>query len=91
MTGIIDNTKSDERERWVQLLHSCWMYHQQRIKELESPIIGAELTDEQLMHMAWAVAVQDSMALIQQMEAYGYFDEMAEGEEEDLSRPGPAG
>ena len=67
------------------------MYHQQQIKELESPIIGKELTDEQLMHMAWAVAVQDSMALIQQMEAYGYFDEMAEGEEEDLSRPGPAG
>ena len=48
MTGIIDNTKSDERERWVQLLHSCWMYHQQQIKELESPIIGKELTDEQL-------------------------------------------
>ena len=66
------------------------MYHQQQIKELESPIIGKELTDEQLMHMAWAVAVQDSMALIQQMEAYGYF---AEGDEEgeDLSKPGPAG
>ena len=90
MTGIIDNTKTDERTRWVDLLHSCWMYHQQQIKEMASPIIGAEMTDEQLMHMAWAVAVQDSMALIQQMEAYGYFDEQDE-EEEDLSRPGPAG
>ena len=89
MTGIIDNSKTEERKRWVELLHTGWMYHQQQIKELESPIIGAELTDEQLMHMAWAVAVQDSMALIQQMEAYGYFDE--QDEEEDLSRPGPAG
>ena len=91
MTGIIDNTKTDERKRWVDLLHSCWMFHQQQIKEMTSPILGAEMTDEQLMHMAWAVSIQDAMALIQQMEAYGYFDEMAEGEEEDLSRPGPAG
>ena len=91
MTGIIDNTKSDERERWVQLLHSCWMYHQQQIKDMASPIIGAEMTDEQLMHMAWAVSIQDCMALIQQMEAYGYFSEEDEEDEEELSRTGLAG
>tara|TARA_R110002020_G_C15950156_1_gene745561 strand:- start:98 stop:304 length:207 start_codon:yes stop_codon:yes gene_type:complete len=68
------------------------MYHQQEVKELSSPIIGAELTDDQLFHMAASVAIQDAMALIQQLEAYGYFDDEDEKPEEmDLSRPGPAG
>ena len=65
------------------------MFHQQQVKEMSSPILGAEMTDEQLMHMAWSVSIQDAMALIQQMEAYGYFEEIEA--EEDLSKPGPAG
>ena len=89
MTGIIDNSKTDERRRWVELLHAGWMYHQQEVKRLSSPIMGAELTDDELFHMALSVAIQDCMALIQQLEAFGYFDE---GDEEDeLSTPGPAG
>ena len=89
MTGIIDNSKTDERRRWVELLHAGWMYHQQEVKRLSSPILGAELTDDELFHMAVSVAIQDCMALIQQLEAFGYFDE---GDEEDeLSKPGPAG
>ena len=92
MTGIIDNTHTDERKRWVELLHATWMYHQQEVKELSSPIIGAEFTDDQLFHMAASVAIQDAMALIQQLEAYGYIDDDEEKPEEmDLSRPGPAG
>jgi hypothetical protein len=89
VTGIIDNSKTDERRRWVELLHAGWMYHQQEVKRLSSPIMGAELTDDELFHMALSVAIQDCMALIQQLEAFGYFDE---GDEEDeLSKPGPAG
>ena len=42
--------------------------------------MGAELTDDELFHMALSVAIQDCMALIQQLEAFGYFDE---GDEED--------
>ncbi len=90
MTGIIDNSKDDERKRWPELLHAGWMYPQQKVKDNSSPIIGAEITDDQLFHMSISVAIQDAIALIQQMEAYGYF---AEGDEEgeDLSKPGPAG
>ena len=89
MTGIIDNSKTQERKHWVELLHTGWMYHQQEVKRLSSPIMGAELTDDELFHMALSVAIQDCMALIQQLEAFGYFDE---GDEEDeLSTPGPAG
>lgn len=88
MTGIIDNSKTDERRRWVELLHAGWMYHQQEVKRLSSPIMGAELTDDELFHMALSVAIQDCMALIQQLEAFGYFEE---DEDDELSKPGPAG
>ena len=84
MTGIIDNTKDEARKQWTELLHTGWMYHQQKVKEAASPIVGAEINDDQLFHMSISVAIQDAIALIQQMEAYGYFDE-------DLSTPGMAG
>ena len=67
------------------------MYHQQKVKDLSSPIVGATITDDQLFHMALSVAIQDCMALIQQLEAYGYFDGDDFPEEMDLSKPGPAG
>ena len=92
MTGIIDNHPEESaRKQWCELLHAGWMYHQQKVKDLSSPIIGAEITDDQLFHMSISVAIQDAIALIQQMEAYGYFAE--EGEEEELPqhKRGPAG
>jgi len=91
VTGIIDNTTDEARKQWCDLLHAGWMYHQQKVKEIASPIIGAEISDDQLFHMSISVAIQDAIALIQQMEAYGYFAE--EGEEEDLPqhKRGPAG
>ena len=88
MTGIIDNTTNDERKKWCDLLHAAWMFHQQQVKEELSPIIGAEISDDQLFHMAVSVAIQDAIALIQQLEAYGYFEDDAE---EEMSSPGPAG
>ena len=91
MTGIIDNSKTDERKRWVELLHTGWMYHQQKVKDLSSPILGAEITDDQLFHMSISVAIQDAIALIQQMEAYGYFEKEEEGEELPQHKRGPAG
>ena len=87
MTGIIDNSKTQERKHWVELLHTGWMYHQQKVKELASPVLGAEMTDDEIFHMAVSVAIQDCIALIQQLEAFGYFEE----EEPELSTPGPAG
>ena len=66
------------------------MFHQQQVKEESSPIIGAEISDDQLFHMGCSVAIQDAIALIQQLEAYGYFEEM-DHDGEDLSKPGPAG
>ena len=92
MTGIIDNHPEESaRKQWCELLHAGWMYHQQKVKDLSSPIIGAELTEDQLFHMSISVAIQDAIALIQQMEAYGYFEKEEEGEELPQHKRGPAG
>ena len=91
MTGIIDNTKTEERHNWMELLRAAWMFHQQAVKEIQSPIIGAKPTDEQMFHMGASVAIQDAITLIQQLEAYGYFDGDDLPEDMDISTPGPAG
>ena len=85
MTEITDKElESEQRERWLKLLRAGYMFHQQEVKETQNPIIGAEPSDINLFHKALAVAIQDCIELIQQMEAYGYFDE-------ELSTPGMAG
>ena len=91
MTGIIDNHPEDSaRKKWCDLLRAGWMYHQQMVKEEASPIIGAEMTDDQIFHMGISVAIQDAIALIQQMEAYGYF-EQEDHDELPQHKRGPAG
>ena len=89
MTGIIDNSKTQERKHWGELLHTGWMYHQQKVKDLASPVLGAEMSDDEIFHMAVSVAIQDCIALIQQLEAFGYFEE----EEDELPQhsAGPLG
>ena len=87
MTAIIDNSTEKARKRWCELLRTAWMHHQQMVKDLESPIIGAEVTDDQIFHMGISVAIQDAIELIQQLEVYGYFDD----DEDNLSTAGPAG
>ena len=93
MTGIIDNSSDDARKQWCDLLHAAWMYHQQKVKDDQSPILGAQPSDDQMFHMGCSVAIQDAIALIQQMEAYGYFaeDDSEEGEELPQHKRGPAG
>ena len=86
MTETIDKTLEEEqRERWIKLLRAGYMFHQQEVRETENPIIGAEPSDINLFHKALAVAIQDAIELIQQMEELGFFDE------EVLSTPGLAG
>ena len=76
--------EAEQRDRWIKLLRAGYMYHQQEAKDTENPIIGAESSDINLFHKALSVAIQDAIELIQQMEAYGFFDEQ-------LSTPGMAG
>ena len=76
--------EAEQRDRWLKLLRAGYLYHQQEVKDTMNPIIGAAPSDINLFHQALSVAIQDAIELIQQMEAYGYFDE-------ELSTPGMAG
>ena len=76
--------EAEQRDRWLKLLRAGYQYHQQEVKDTTNPIIGAEPSDINLFHRALAVAINDAIELIQQMEAHGFFDEQ-------LSTPGMAG
>tara|TARA_Y100001963_G_scaffold37316_1_gene52152 strand:- start:474 stop:731 length:258 start_codon:yes stop_codon:yes gene_type:complete len=85
VTETKDSTlEAEQRDRWIKLLRAGYMFHQQEARDTENPIIGAESSDINLFHKALSVAINDAIELIQQMEAYGYFDE-------ELSTPGMAG
>ena len=88
MTEIPDRLK--RREDWVNLLNAAWMYHQQLVKETQPEIIGQESDDTHIFHQAISVAIRDAINMIQQMEAYGYFED-EQDEKNLLSNPGPAG
>ena len=78
------NSEEEQRDRWLKLLRAGYMFHQQEAKETENPIIGAESSDINLFHKALAVAIQDAIELIQELEVHGFFDDT-------LSTPGLAG
>ena len=79
------NSEEKQRARWTALLRAGYMFHQQEVKETTNPIIGAESSDINLFHKALAVAIQDAIELIQELEVHGFFDD------DTLSTPGMAG
>jgi len=92
VTETIDNTKTEARKQWVELLRAVWMFHQQLVKETAPTILGDAGSDSHIFHKAASVAIMDAMNMIQQVEALGYFDDGEDDEESDfLSLPGPAG
>ena len=79
------NSEEEQRARWTALLRAGYMFHQQEVKETTNPIIGAESSDINLFHKALAVAIQDAIELIQELEVHGFFDD------DPLRTPGMAG
>ena len=78
----------DERTQWVRLLEHISMFHMQMVKEIHSPIIGAEVNEDELFHRASASAIEDCILLIEMLDHEGWF-----GNDEDLPqhKQGPAG
>ena len=78
----------DERTQWVRLLEHISMFHMQMVKEMHSPIIGAEVNEDELFHRASASAIEDCILLIEMLDHEGWF-----GNDEDLPqhKQGPAG
>ena len=78
----------DERTQWVRLLEHISMFHMQMVKEIHSPIIGAEESENELFHLASASAIEDCILLIEMLDQEGWF-----GNDKDLPQheQGPAG
>jgi len=88
VTEIPDRLQA--RQKWCDLLHAAWMFHQQMASETKPVIKGdtaKKMADDHMFHTAISVAIQDAINLIQQMEAMGYFQD----DEGLLSTPGPMG
>ena len=80
--------QEDERTQWGRLLEHISMFHMQMVKEIHSPIIGAEVSENELFHRASASAIEDCILLIEMLDEEGWF-----GNDEDLPqhKQGPAG
>jgi len=84
----------DEREErrfeWVAILKECAMYHNEMVEKLKSPIIGAEETEESVMHKVWCLSIMDAVGLI---ELLPMIEEEQENNRNGLPQnsPGPAG
>ena len=59
----------DEREerrlQWIAILKECAQYHNVQYQECLSPILGAEETEDSMMHKVWAMAIIDAVGLIE--------------------------
>ena len=84
----------DEREerrlQWIAILKECAMYHNEIVEELKSPIIGAEESEESLMHKVWCLSIMDAVGLIEVLPLIDE-DNNDEGYNEPQHREGPAG
>ena len=61
----------DEREErrieWINILKECAGYHRDIALSLKSPIIGAEDSQECIMHQVWNLSIMDSVSLIEML------------------------
>ena len=80
--------QTDERTQWLRLLEHISMFHMQMVKEHHSPIIGAEVSQDEIFHRASASAIEDCILLIEMLGEEGWF-----GDDKDLPQhqQGPAG
>ena len=84
------NEREERRLQWIAILKECAMYHNKMVEKLKSPIIGAEETEESLMHKVWCLSITDAVGLI---ELLPVIDKDNDNDNEGLPQhnQGPAG
>tara|TARA_B100000902_G_C26645717_1_gene591319 strand:- start:85 stop:342 length:258 start_codon:yes stop_codon:yes gene_type:complete len=85
----MNEEKEERRLQWVAILRECAQYHNVQYQECLSPILGAEETEDSMMHKVWAMAIMDAVGLIEVLPVI----EQEEEDEDGLPqhRPGPIG
>ena len=85
----MSDEKEERRLQWIAILKECAMYHNEIVENLKSPIIGAEETEDSLMHKGWCLAIMDAIGLIEVLPLIDEENERKGGLPQDS--PGPAG
>ena len=85
------NEKEERRIEWSNILKECAMYHHTKAKELKSPIIGAEDSEECIMHQVWKLSIMDAVGLIDILPIIDKDNEKKDEATLPQHRPGPSG
>ena len=62
---MINDEREERRLQWIAILKECAQYHNVQYQECLSPILGAEETEDSMMHKVWAMAIMDAVGLIE--------------------------
>ena len=75
----MNDEREERRLQWVAILKECAQYHNVQYQECLSPIIGAEETEDSMMHKVWAMAIIDAVGLIEVLPVIEQNEEEEEG------------
>ena len=83
--------REERRQEWINILKECAIYHSTRAKELKSPIIGAEDSQECIMHQVWRLSIMDAVGLIELLPLIDKDNEAKDEATLPQHHPGPSG
>lgn len=88
---IVVDEREERRMEWINILKDCMAFHIETATSLKSPIIGAQDTEQCVMHQVWAHSIRDAVGLIELLPLID--KDNNENSEEDLPQhqQGPLG
>ena len=64
MKELKKNRQAINREQWLDLLRSCAVYHKKKAEETAPVIMGAQATEQHILHKVWSLSVEEAVDLI---------------------------
>ena len=64
MKELEKNRQAINREQWLDLLRGCAIHHKKKAEETAPVIMGAQPTEQHIMHKVWSLSIQEAVDLI---------------------------
>ena len=64
MKELEKNRQAINREEWLDLMRSCAVYHKKKAEETAPVIMGAQATEQHILHKVWSLSIQEAVDLI---------------------------